>query len=413
MRVRSALVVGAGFAGLSTAWFLQEHGVEVTVVDRRRVAAGASWGNAGWLSPALAVPLPSPAMFRAGLRSLPHADAPLNIPPRPDPRLAGFLLRLARNSTHRRWQVSMAAFAALNRIALDAYDLLAEGGVAEPTNRTARFLIAFTSDAERAEVVEELAAVRAAGQDVDYEPLTGEQVRAAEPAVTDAVTAGMYLPGQRSLHPSRYIAALADAVRERGGKIVEGAAVDRVRDTGQDVHLDGAGLRADVAVLATGAWLSPLARPFGVRVPVQAGRGYSVIVSGGTLPAGPTDFPGPRVVCTPLGDGTARVSGMMEFTDPDRPLDPRRLRAVLAAARRVLRDIDWAGRTDEWVGPRPCTSDGLPLVGPTGSPRVFVCGGHNMWGVALGPVTGRLLAEAIVTGRLPAELTPLHPLRRP
>jgi D-amino-acid dehydrogenase len=102
---------------------------------------------------------------------------------------------------------------------------------------------------------------------------------------------------------------------------------------------------------------------------------------------------------------------MMEFTGPDRPLDRRRVAAVVTAVHELLPEVDWAARTDEWVGPRPCTPDGLPLVGPTRAPRVFVCGGHSMWGIALGPLTGRLLAELIATGRAPAELTPLHPLR--
>jgi len=63
---RSAIVVGAGIVGLSTAWFLQERGVDVTVVDRTGVAAGASWGNAGWISPALTLPLNSPGVLRYG-----------------------------------------------------------------------------------------------------------------------------------------------------------------------------------------------------------------------------------------------------------------------------------------------------------------------------------------------------------
>ncbi|WP_308204091.1 FAD-dependent oxidoreductase [Goodfellowiella coeruleoviolacea] len=65
----------------------------------------------------------------------------------------------------------------------------------------------------------------------------------------------------------------------------------------------------------------------------------------------------------------------------------------------------------EWVGARPCTADGLPLVGPTRSPRVFVAGGHGMWGMINGPLTGQLLAEAVVIGRPVAELAALHPLR--
>src|SRR5574337_1160461 len=66
---RSAIVVGAGIVGLSTAWFLQERGVDVTVVDRTGVAAGSSWGNAGWISPALAIPLNEPGTLRYGLPS--------------------------------------------------------------------------------------------------------------------------------------------------------------------------------------------------------------------------------------------------------------------------------------------------------------------------------------------------------
>ncbi|WP_410050089.1 FAD-dependent oxidoreductase [Actinomadura sp. CNU-125] len=60
---------------------------------------------------------------------------------------------------------------------------------------------------------------------------------------------------------------------------------------------------------------------------------------------------------------------------------------------------------------RPCTRDGLPLIGATRSPHVFVGGGHGMWGITLGPATGRLLAETVATGRRPAELAPFDPLR--
>jgi hypothetical protein len=77
---RSAIVVGAGIVGLSTAWFLQERGVDVTVVDRTGVAAGASWGNAGWIAPALTLPLNSPAALRYGLRALRDPAAPCTSP---------------------------------------------------------------------------------------------------------------------------------------------------------------------------------------------------------------------------------------------------------------------------------------------------------------------------------------------
>lgn len=396
--------------GLATAFFLQRHGVDVTVLDRRGVAAGSSWGNAGWLTPCFAVPLPEPSMLRTGLGKLFSPNSPLSISPVPDPKLARFLLRLAGNCTQRRWRVSLAALAALNREALAAYDDIA---VDEPTRATERFLIVFDDAAQRAHIAEELEEVRAAGQEVDYELLTGARTRELEPALTDQAGAGLRLSGQRYLDPGAYLAALAEKVRAQGASIIEGAEVDDVRDLGTGVAVRTTGraeYRADAAVLAAGAWLSPLARRFGVRMPVQAGRGYSCSVSGETLPGGPTYFPSRKAVCTPLGE-RLRVSGMMEFTGPDRPLDRRRMDAVLDSVRPMLRGVDLDERRDEWVGPRPCTTDGLPLIGPTTSPRVHICGGHNMWGIALGPVSGRLLAESIVTGRGRPELAPLHPLR--
>jgi D-amino-acid dehydrogenase len=172
--------------------------------------------------------------------------------------------------------------------------------------------------------------------------------------------------------------------------------------------------RHDAVVLATGAWLGQLARRHGVRRVVQAGRGYSFSVPCDPMPRGPVYFPTQRVACTPLTTPAGRrlrVAGMMEFRGADAPLDPRRIAAIVDAARPLLRGADLDARLDEWVGSRPCTSDGLPLIGATASPRVFVAGGHGMWGVALGPVTGQLLAERIVTGAAPAELVPFDPLR--
>jgi D-amino-acid dehydrogenase len=100
-----------------------------------------------------------------------------------------------------------------------------------------------------------------------------------------------------------------------------------------------------------------------------------------------------RVACTPMG-ARLRIADMMEFRRPDAPADPRRVAGVVDAVRPFLDGLDLSRRRDEWVGSRPCTPDGLPLVGPTTSPRVFAAGGHGMWGIVLGPLTGQLLAAA-------------------
>ncbi|MEV0158056.1 FAD-dependent oxidoreductase [Micromonospora sp. NPDC050686] len=406
-------VVGAGMVGLATAWFLQERGVQVTVLDRTGVAAGASWGNAGWLTPGITTPLPEPAVLRYGLRAVLSPSSPVYVPPRADLRLLRFLTGFARHSTPTKWQIAMRAYIPMNRRAFEAFDALTAGGVASMTNEAKSFIAAYRTEAERSVLLDELAHIRAAGQEIEFDVLTGADAREVEPALSDAIGAAIRLHDQRFINPGHYVHALADSVRARGGSLVTGTDVVDIRDESAAVRVvtaDGADERYDAVVLATGTWLGDLARRFGVRTVVQAGRGYSFSVPVDHVPAGPVYFPAQRVACTPLGD-QLRVAGMMEFRSAEAPLDPRRILAIAEAARPLLRGADLDARVDEWVGARPCTPDGLPLIGVTSSPRVFAAGGHGMWGITLGPLTGRLLTEQIITGRQPEELRPFDPLR--
>ncbi|MER5337917.1 FAD-dependent oxidoreductase [Micromonospora sp. NPDC002717] len=406
-------VVGAGMVGLATAWFLQERGVQVTVLDRTGVAAGASWGNAGWLTPGITTPLPEPAVLRYGLRAVLSPSSPVYVPPRADARLLRFLTGFARHSTPSKWRTAMQAFIPMNRRALESFDALAAGGVGAMTHEAKSFMAAYRTEAERSVLLDELAHIHSAGQAIEFDVLTGAEAREVEPSLSDNVGAAIRLHDQRYINPGQYVHALADSVRARGASIVAGVDVTDIRDEGTGVRVvttTGTDERYDAVVLATGTWLGELGRRFGVRTVVQAGRGYSFSVAIEHMPAGPVYFPAQRVACTPLGD-RLRVAGMMEFRRAEAPLDRRRISAIAEAARPLLRGADLDARADEWVGARPCTPDGLPLIGRTRSPRVFAAGGHGMWGITLGPLTGELLAEQITGGGQPVELRPFDPLR--
>jgi len=419
---QSVIVIGAGMVGLSTAWFLQERGVDVTVIDQEGAAAGTTWGNAGWLTPGLSTPLPEPGVLRYGLRAVLSPSSPVYVPPTVNLKLLRFLLRFARNSTAHRWQRAMNALAPLNRVALESFDQLQQGGIQEPTTATERFIAAFKTEKESDSMRSDLESTRRAGQSIDYEVLTGSQIHAFEPALTPAVSAALVLKGQRFINPGAFAGSLATAVAARGGQIHFGEEVLGVlpmpgrvlaaKSAAEKLVLlaNGEVICADAVVIATGTWLNELASEHGVKMRVQAGRGYSFSSPMPTLPQGPVYFPTQRVACTPI-DGRLRVAGMMEFRSPQAPLDPRRLAAIIAETRPLVAGIDLSNRQDEWVGSRPCTPDGLPLVGTTKTPGVYVAGGHGMWGVTLGPATGRLLAQQITSGVVPTELKPFNPLR--
>lgn len=409
--VRRALIVGAGIVGLSCAWSMQERGVEVEVVDRHRVAAGASWGNAGLVSPALTVPLPEPSILRYGVKAVLDPGGPVTLPVPPALRTLGFLAVMARYCTTARWQRAMSVYRSLNEQIFEAFDGQVAGGVRAVTTE-ADLVAAFARADQAVGFLAELQGVAAAGLPVDVAILTGEQARSAVPQLTAAIATAVQVRAQRYITPSVYVTALAEHVRTRGGRITEDAEVMAIeRRAGRVVVTAKSGsFEADAAVLAAGAWLTPLARAHGVRTPVQAGRGYSFTVPCSTPLAGPLYLPAVRVAVTPDGN-RARLAGIMEFTGADNRPGRGRILSMVRAVRPLLDGLDLDDRSDEWVGPRPLTTDGVPLVGATRTPGVYIAGGHGMWGITLGPLTGRLLADQIVTGRTPPELRPLDPLR--
>jgi D-amino-acid dehydrogenase len=407
---RSAIVVGAGIVGLSTAWFLQERGVSVTVVDRVGVAAGASWGNAGWIAPALGVPLNDPRTLRYALRSLPNQAAPVRIPASIDPTLWRFLIRFAVNCRESSWTRAVRASLTLNQECMAAYDVLVSNGVDAPvTDAPITALFRTAADAEH--LLEQLRRLQDAGQASSTTEISGAELSEQVPLASSAVTVGIRINGQRYVDPGRFVQALGRSVVERGAALdtIDVADVRAAADGVVVQPHSGSAMTADVAVIATGAWLPGLVRRW-VRVPVQAGRGYSFTVPVERPVFGPIYLPDVRVACTPLG-GKLRVTSMMELRRPDAPASAAIVDAMVDWAGQFFDGVRWAERDEIWVGPRPLSPDGRPLVGQVADDRIYVAGGHGMWGMKQGPATGRLLAEQITTGKQSPALREFDPLR--
>jgi D-amino-acid dehydrogenase len=310
----------------------------------------------------------------------------------------------------------MQALIPLGNAALEAYDAFSAGGVDAAPTQSRHHLACFTDLASRDTFNRHLEGLRRQGVRVEFETLDGASARTSSPVVSESVIGAVALRGQRFLDPTLFVPALAASVIERGGTIETSVGVRTLRDVGRGVEVlvmhDGRPTvrRFDAVVVCTGAWLSELVHRFGVRVPVRAGRGYSFNARLEETVSDPVYLPDQHLACTPMR-GRLRIAGSMEFRRPNEPLDPRRISAMVEAARPMLQNVDLDDRTDEWVGPRPVSADGLPLAGPTRSPRVWCVGGHAMEGMVLGPVTARLVAEGFALGRLPRALLPLDPLR--
>jgi D-amino-acid dehydrogenase len=358
----------------------------------------------------MAMPLADPTLWSYAPKALLDPAAPLHIPARLDPQLWTFLARFGLHATARAWEKAMAALTPIDQMALEAFDELTESGVKAWTKK-GPFIIGFETEQESVPFIHELGQVAKAGQSVPLRRVDNAEVKV--PQLSARVGTVLELEGQRFIEPGPFVQALAEAVRSRGGRIVAGAEVRGLRHGPAGIAVDAYGhepVAADVVVLATGAWLPKLARPLGVRTMIQAGRGYSFSVATEDLAEFPIYFPARRVACTPY-QGRLRVAGTMEFRGPDEPLQTGRIEAILASVRHLFTRVDLENLEDLWVGPRPVTPDGLPVVGATRAPGVFVAGGHGMWGIVLGPATGKLLAAQIATGTVPEQLRAFDPLR--
>jgi glycine/D-amino acid oxidase-like deaminating enzyme len=134
-------------------------------------------------------------------------------------------------------------------------------------------------------------------------------------------------------------------------------------------------------VVAAGVWSARLTADLGLRLPIEGGKGYHVDVPArATDPELPIWLHERRVVITPL-NGRVRFAGTLELTGTDLGVDGRRVDAISDAARRALPSVGSRPALHIWRGLRPCTPDGLPIIGP--SPAVdnaVLATGHGMWG---------------------------------
>ena len=379
------VVVGAGIVGACAALELARGGARVEVLERGGGwGEGCSWGNAGLLVPSHARPIAAPESLRAGIGWMVRPDSPFGLKLKPS--LAPWLARYLRASTARRAHAGEALQRELCRESLGAFRELAaegiDGGYEEPGCLTVH-------------ASEEHAAAEAAsetGRALGARVLSGAEARELEPSLTARVRAAVLFPDEARCDPVRLSAAVGAAAEARGVRLRTGVEAYGVGSDG--VETTHGPVRAGAVVVAAGAWSGRLAASAGVKLPLQGGKGYAAEWDPAAAPVRmPLYLHDHRVVANPMGDRT-RLTGGLLLDGLDESFDHRRVRAIATAAEEVL-GVRARPRL-VWRGLRPCTPDGLPVIGAhPRAPRVVFATGHGMLGVTLAPLTGRLVASVV------------------
>lgn len=402
------VIIGGGLIGLCAAFSLMRRGHSVTVIEQRVAGSGAARGNAGEITPLSALPLPAPGMLKEVVRGLRSRRHYLSIDPFALPGLAAFGMGFIRNSTAGRLAGNTRDLDQLVRGAFAAFDAYGADGIGLGGGGTG-FLYTHSDTAAAAAFRQGLVArAELLGMRRPEPLLEGAALRERHPMLGDAVGAGFLAPEERFLDPGVFSDELARALTAGGVTILErseAVGLDLVSTRPAVIVRRAAGtqrIAGSRIVIAGGAWSAGLVpRRHGRRPVIVPGRGYSFSVQPDHLPTHLIAALDRRTVAIPMS-GRLRLVGLMDFGGGTDRFETTRVQHLADQASTFLRGIDWSARTEEWVGPRPMTPNGLPVISPLPSDsRVIVATGHNMHGLSLGPVTGEVTAT-LVEGRAPS-----------
>ena len=358
-----------------------------------------------------------PEAIRQALHSVGRPASPLYLRPTLDPGLYRWLLHAIRYCNSAAATRGLRAVAELGLPTFEFYDELERAGL--DAGMTSRGLLhVFGRPRLAARSLAAAAVMRQYGYTVPGDLLTGAELRELEPTLSRRAEAGYLIDKERHVDPARLAAGLAGLARKSGAEIWEQAEVRHLDRTARQVRavVTGNGpVPVTAVIVAGGASCGTLLRPLGIRLPQTAGKGYSFLRRLRALPGRPIHLGDIKVAVTPFPRGL-RVAGTMELSGDNEILRRSRAEAIAHGAAQYFDgwntlDGDSTGREPEelWVGRRPLTPDGLPILDRVHPfENLFVATGHAMLGITLAPASGKALAEYVLTGRRPELLEPFR-----
>lgn len=455
----TAAVVGAGIVGAATAYALARAGWAVTLIDARPAAGqGESRANGAQLSYSYVEPLATPDALRALPGWLLSADSPLRWRPRPEVAhlrwLASFVAA-CRWSEVQRTTAALLSLSGLSRDTLNSW-LGEQPGLAERSlHARPGKLVVYRKPGARGAVERQLAWQRELG--CEQRLVEADECLALEPALAAGaggpIAFGVWTPSEEVIDAALLAQGLAQASgsalrfgttvraieRRRGGGLrlqLSGAAAEGLANAaaapagqadapGERAAGDGGGvgsgsgehdvLDVDHLVIAAGPATEALLRPWGWAPPIEPIRGYSItlpIVQGDAAPRASVTDQGRKLVYARLGT-QLRVAGFAELCGPERRVDPRRIDALCQAVRDTFPGACRFDDPQPWVGLRPATPGGRPLVGPTRWPGVWLNAGHGALGLTLACGSAALLTSMMSGQGAPIPATPFRPAGAP
>jgi D-amino-acid dehydrogenase len=412
------LVLGAGIIGTSVARELQSKGRKVTLIDKGNPGFGCSYGNAGWITPCFAMPLPQPGMFWKSMKWMLDPESPLYIKPQPSILLMRWLFHFMKNMNAKKMNSSIDV---LTEISKDSFNFYTDLEKRNPSQfgfeQKGLLMVSGTqSGVEAAHQEVDLMASRG----VKGRKMSAKEVIDFEPSLKpEMIKGGVYFPEEAHCEPLDAVKTILKEFEGLGGKVEANTEVYDFEFEGNKIKkvLTTRGvIEADLVVFALGSWSEGIGKKLQQSVPVLGGKGYSMIVkdsaiSPGSKPVHPMMIIERKIAITPRKN-SVRLAGTLELVKIDFAITTRRVNAIVKGSKEFLKLPQEFEVEELWRGLRPCTPDGVPMIGFSKKwSNLFYCTGHQMLGLQSAPGSARLAGELIFNENTYVDSKPFNPDR--
>ena len=411
MTGKPIIVIGAGMCGISTAIWLQRSGHTVTLMDKGAPGMGASFGNAGLLAGWAVAPVTSPTLWRDAPRLLLDPNSPLFMKWAHVPKMLPWLAQFFSHANDAATRRIVSNLIPLLSDAVDQHKSLVRGTDLERWICDSKFSFVYKSNSHFEADSYAWSMKKLAG--LIPQIVTGGAVQDCEPILGPEIQCLAVLEGQGHItNPGQYIAELAKHFVKNGGTFLQAQVRDFVKVNGRiaQIETDQGTFECSRAVITAGIWSKDLMKKLGLKVPLEAERGYHVIFENPSqLPRDPMLVVSGKFGVNPMEMGL-RCAGTVELGDHNAGPSDAPIKLLRRHAKETFPKLTYSG-TQEWMGFRPSTPDSLPLIGELGNSGIYTGFGHQHVGLTAGPKTGRLIAQMIDGNTPNVDMSPYAPAR--
>jgi D-amino-acid dehydrogenase len=412
---KNVVVIGGGIIGLTSAYYLHKEGHNVTVVDQSNLDGGASYVNAGYLSPSHIIPLSSPGMIKKGIRWMFNPSSPLYIKPRLDLDFLKWAWAFNKSCTPKHVAKAAPVIRDISVLSQELFDdIIKTEGFSSHYEKKGLFMLCQTEKVLEAEVK---TANLANELGLEAREVNAEEIKQLEPNIEIDAIGAAYFECDHHSTPNEFMISLKQHLKNTGVTFYTNEKVKDLILNGQKIKsiiTDKRELSADEFVLAAGSWTGVLSKKLGLNLLMQAGKGYRINTAKETGVTIPAILCEAKAAVTPM-NGFTRFAGTMEIAGINHNINRVRVDAIANAIKRYYPSINITEeeKAEAQCGLRPVSPDGLAYIGKSKKcDNLTVAAGHAMMGWSMGPGTGKVVAEIISDKKPSLDLTHYSPDRK-